>query len=357
MSDFKLTVEEAALLERIADATKMDGWFYIDPDLHVHDIEENNVISDAEGVCLLEDGLAYGLDEPQSGGLSSEEIKIVEACFKRARVTLLREKVSKQEDVTACVALYLDLYEDTDVVHRDVVENTIEELRDGDEENNMEAGKLELMLKDNPEVTYFNYYEEKPIDFEWLRDKLEMLDKHQKAAPKKGHNMSDCKIKLGTVGSRNKALRARTNGGTVYISESFLTPLAEQRPEDYLFCLEAAAKMIRQGPAFCLDKRRGILMLGTVDAQYREGSGFRLTVASATLSRDPNGKDWNLTSLDVNEGPMPDNPPKNLWIKLTPESMASREDWESVCELANVVPEDAASVTLHVSKAEWEERQ
>lgn len=85
MSDFKLTVEEAALLDRIADATKMDGWFYIDPDLHVHDIEENSVSSDAEGVCLLEDGLAYGLNEPQSGGLSSEEIKIVEACFKRAR--------------------------------------------------------------------------------------------------------------------------------------------------------------------------------------------------------------------------------------------------------------------------------
>jgi hypothetical protein len=83
--EFKLTVEEANLLDRIAEATKMDGWFYIDPDLHVHDIEENNVSSDAEGVCLLEDGLAYGLDEPQSGALSPEEIKIVEDCFKRAR--------------------------------------------------------------------------------------------------------------------------------------------------------------------------------------------------------------------------------------------------------------------------------
>ena len=82
---FKLTAEEANLLDRIASATKMDCWFYIDPDLHVHDIEENNVSSDAEGVCLLEDGLAYGLDEPQSGGLNPEEIKVVEACFKRAR--------------------------------------------------------------------------------------------------------------------------------------------------------------------------------------------------------------------------------------------------------------------------------
>jgi len=85
MEQFKLTVEEANILDKIADATKMDGWFYIDEDLHVHDIEENSISSDAEGVCLLEDGLAYGLDEPQSGGLNPEEVKIAEACFKRAR--------------------------------------------------------------------------------------------------------------------------------------------------------------------------------------------------------------------------------------------------------------------------------
>jgi len=85
MEQFKLTVEEAKILDKISSATKMDGWFYIDADLHVHDIEENSISSDAEGVCLLEDGLAYGLDEPQSGGLTPEEVKIAEACFKRAR--------------------------------------------------------------------------------------------------------------------------------------------------------------------------------------------------------------------------------------------------------------------------------
>ena len=166
--------------------------------------------------------------------------------------------------------------------------------------------------------------------------------------------MSNCKIKLGTVGSRNGALRALTNGGTVYVSESFLDPFAKSRPDDYLFCLETAAKMVRQGPAFCLDKQ-GTLMLGSVDIRQKGGMGFRLTVASATLTREPIGEGWTLTSLDVKEGPMPKDPPQEMWIRLTPESMASREDWESVCELANVVPEDAASVTLHVSKAEWEE--
>lgn len=169
--------------------------------------------------------------------------------------------------------------------------------------------------------------------------------------------MSDLKIKLGTVGSRNGALRALTNGGSVHVSEAFLTPFAKLRPNDYLRCLETAAKMVRQGPAFCLDEKHDILMLANVDVRYEEGKGFRLTVASAILSRDPNGTDWNLTSLDVNEGPMPKNPPEDMWIRFTPESMASREDWESVCELANAVPEDVASIKLHVSKieTEWEE--
>lgn len=168
--------------------------------------------------------------------------------------------------------------------------------------------------------------------------------------------MPNCKIKLGTVGSRNGALRALTNGGAAHISEDFIYSFAKLRPEDYLLCLETAAKMVRQGPAFYLDEKRGVLMLASVDIRYEEGSGFRLTVTSATLTRDPDGKDWSLTSLDIKEGPMPQNPPQEMWIKLTPESMSSKEDWEAVCELANVVPEDAASVTLHISKTEWEER-
>lgn len=98
MSEFKLTVEEANVLDKIAEATKMDGWFHIDENLHVHDIEEpdNPVFSDdAGGVRLLEDGLAYGLDKPQSGGLSPEEIRIAEACFKRARAALPAKRVYK----------------------------------------------------------------------------------------------------------------------------------------------------------------------------------------------------------------------------------------------------------------------
>lgn len=88
MNEFKLTAEEANILDRIASATKMDCWFYIDENLHVQDIEEPQSPgfgSDAEGVCLLEDGLAYDLSTPQSGSLTPNEIMIATACFRRAR--------------------------------------------------------------------------------------------------------------------------------------------------------------------------------------------------------------------------------------------------------------------------------
>ena len=82
--EFKITEHEAALLERVAAATKMDEWFYITEDLKVLDTE-GNVETPEEAVCLLEDGLGYDVREPQSGGLNEEEAKEVEAVFRRAR--------------------------------------------------------------------------------------------------------------------------------------------------------------------------------------------------------------------------------------------------------------------------------
>lgn len=86
-NNFKLTEREAGLLERIAEATKMECWFYIDEDCRCHDLEgEMPGATDAELVSMLEDGLAYALEEEQSGGFSPEEAKEVEAVFKRARI-------------------------------------------------------------------------------------------------------------------------------------------------------------------------------------------------------------------------------------------------------------------------------
>ena len=85
MNEFKLTIEEANILDKLASATKMDAWFYIDEDLHIEDVEEDSIRNDAEGVCLLEDGLAYPLCSPQSGKLTPEEEKAAVSCFARAR--------------------------------------------------------------------------------------------------------------------------------------------------------------------------------------------------------------------------------------------------------------------------------
>ena len=106
----------------------------------------------------------------------------MEKTFEQKKADLIEEIVA-EKDLTECVAHYLDIFEDTDVMHRDVLEEEIEALRAGDEENNMEAGRLELILKDNPDVTYFDYYDEKPIDFDWLRKRLALSseDPYEKA--------------------------------------------------------------------------------------------------------------------------------------------------------------------------------
>lgn len=97
--EFKIISDkEAAVLEKIADATKMDAWFRIDENLHVYDGEGDLAgDSEAELVCLLEDGLAYGLDEPQCGNLTEEEEAIARACFKRARIRWLNDRIESLE--------------------------------------------------------------------------------------------------------------------------------------------------------------------------------------------------------------------------------------------------------------------
>lgn len=85
----------------------------------------------------------------------------------------LIEMVKENADITTCVALYLDLYEDTDVMHVNVVENEIWELRKWGSPEEQEQGlRLYRMLKANPTCVYFDYYQEKPIDHEWLKSRL-----------------------------------------------------------------------------------------------------------------------------------------------------------------------------------------
>ena len=94
--DFAITVEEANVLDKIASSTKMDGWFLIDGDLHVRDLENGEALmGDAEGVLMLDDGLAYPLVEHE--GLTPQEKETYVSCLNRARASKGLPPVSTED--------------------------------------------------------------------------------------------------------------------------------------------------------------------------------------------------------------------------------------------------------------------
>lgn len=84
MAKFKLTAEEANVLDKIAFATGMDSWFYINEKLEAEDVEGDCDTSDS-CVRMLESGLVCDVDQPEGGGLTPKEREIAERCFARAR--------------------------------------------------------------------------------------------------------------------------------------------------------------------------------------------------------------------------------------------------------------------------------
>lgn len=91
----------------------------------------------------------------------------------------LKEMVGAKKDLTACVALYLNLHQDacTCVESRDEIEKWIENHRGDDAES---VDRLEEMLRENPGYSYFHRFDDKPITFKWLRDHLGMGPDPQK---------------------------------------------------------------------------------------------------------------------------------------------------------------------------------
>ena len=66
-----------------------------------------------------------------------------------------------------CMDEYLHEYEDTDVMSYGVMEEVANDLeKDGDYE---QSERLLKLLDENPNVSYFDYYEEKPITREWSK--------------------------------------------------------------------------------------------------------------------------------------------------------------------------------------------
>ena len=69
-----------------------------------------------------------------------------------------------------CMDEYLHEYEDTDVVSYDVMEEVANDLeKDGDYE---QSERLLKLLDENPNVSYFDYYEEEPITRDWIKKRL-----------------------------------------------------------------------------------------------------------------------------------------------------------------------------------------
>ena len=69
-----------------------------------------------------------------------------------------------------CMDEYLHEYEDTDVMSYDVMEEVANDLeKDGDYE---QSERLFKLLDENPNVSYFDHYEEKPITREWIKKRL-----------------------------------------------------------------------------------------------------------------------------------------------------------------------------------------
>ena len=69
-----------------------------------------------------------------------------------------------------CMDEYLHEYEDTDVMSYGVMEEVANDLeKDGDYE---QSERLLKLLDENPNVLYFDYYEEEPITREWIKKRL-----------------------------------------------------------------------------------------------------------------------------------------------------------------------------------------
>ena len=69
-----------------------------------------------------------------------------------------------------CMDEYLHEYEDTDVMSYGVMEEVANDLeKDGDYE---QSERLLKLLDENPNVSYFHYYEEEPITREWIMKRL-----------------------------------------------------------------------------------------------------------------------------------------------------------------------------------------
>lgn len=102
----------------------------------------------------------------------TENIEVVnDSLEERKEKSRLEEMLDDPRySLEACMGEYLHEYEDTDVMSYDVMEEVANDLeKDGDYE---QSERLLKLLDENPNVLYFDYYEEEPITREWIKKRL-----------------------------------------------------------------------------------------------------------------------------------------------------------------------------------------
>jgi hypothetical protein len=88
----KLTNDEYNVLNKLATASKMDCWFWLEDvngNDYVRDLEENNLLQLTEAIPIFYEGLVsleeYGLSSFEEYGLSSSETETAKTLFERFR--------------------------------------------------------------------------------------------------------------------------------------------------------------------------------------------------------------------------------------------------------------------------------
>lgn len=82
----------------------------------------------------------------------------------------------------SCLDYYIEKYEDTDIMTQRDVEATAYDLSRSSEKDDInQAKRLIAMLDANPNMQFFDYYNEKPIKNKiWLKQKFGLLPKKKK---------------------------------------------------------------------------------------------------------------------------------------------------------------------------------
>lgn len=102
----------------------------------------------------------------------TENIEVFDDSLEEGKEKSRLEKMldDPRYSLEVCMDEYLHEYEDTDVMSYGVMEEVANDLeKDGDYE---QSERLLKLLDENPNVLYFDYYEEEPITRKWIKKRL-----------------------------------------------------------------------------------------------------------------------------------------------------------------------------------------